>query len=240
MERWDRISSLTVKTQVYGRPVGTVGEEIKKKVSASVNPGNVSIEYKGQLERQTDAFGSLLFALATAILLVYFVMVMLYNSYVYPFVVLFSLPVAVIGALLALAISGNNLSIYSLIGMIMLMGLVAKNAILLVDFTNKLRENGMEMMQALIEAGKERLRPILMTTVAMVFGMLPLATATGTSSESKNGLAWVIIGGLTSSLVLTLILVPVVYVSVENFRAYIGKKRSKKQISEKDAAAENA
>ena len=240
LERWDRISSLTVKTQVYGRPVGTVGEEIKKKVTESVNPGNVTIEYKGQLERQSDAFGSLFFALFTGILLVYFVMVMLYNSYVYPFVVLFSLPVAVIGALLALALSGNNLSIYSLIGMIMLMGLVAKNAILLVDFTNKLRENGMEMIQALIEAGKERLRPILMTTVAMVFGMLPLATATGTSSESKNGLAWVIIGGLTSSLILTLILVPVVYVSVENMRAFFRKKFSPNEKQEKAPVVENA
>ena len=240
LERWDRISSLTVKTQVYGRPVGTVGEEIKKKVSESVNPGNVTIEYKGQLERQSDAFGSLIFALFTGILLVYFVMVALYNSYVYPFVVLFSLPVAVIGALLALAISGNTLSIYSLIGMIMLMGLVAKNAILLVDFTNKLRENGMEMMEALIEAGKERLRPILMTTIAMVFGMLPLAIATGTSAESKNGLAWVIIGGLTSSLVLTLILVPIVYVSVENMREFFRKRFSPNGKQEKAAVVENA
>ena len=94
-----------------------------------------------------------------------------------------------IGALLALTIAGQNISVYVLIGMIMLMGLVAKNAILLVDFTNKLKEEGASILDALVEAGKERLRPILMTTVAMVFGMLPLAISTGASSESKNGLA---------------------------------------------------
>jgi HAE1 family hydrophobic/amphiphilic exporter-1 len=240
LERYDRISSLTVKSEVYGRPVGTVGSEIQQKIGASVHPKNVTIEYKGQMERQSDAFGSLLGALATAILLVYFVMVMLYNSYIYPFVVLFSLPVAIIGALLALALSGNTISIYALIGIIMLMGLVAKNAILLVDFTNKLRESGMAMIEALLEAGKERLRPILMTTIAMVFGMLPLATATGTSSESKNGLAWVIIGGLTSSLVLTLILVPVVYVSVENLRARILNRKSRRSKSGEQVLPHNA
>jgi HAE1 family hydrophobic/amphiphilic exporter-1 len=146
-------------------------------------------------------------------------------------VVLFALPVAIIGALLALALAGKNISIYSLIGMIMLMGLVAKNAILLVDFTNKLREDGLSVLEALVEAGKERLRPILMTTVAMVFGMLPLAVATGASSESKNGLAWVIIGGLTSSLLLTLVLVPAVYMSMEkakgNAQTVLLKRRAK-------------
>lgn len=230
LERYDRISSLTVKADVYGRPVGTVGEDIKQLVSKNLHPKNVSIEYKGQLERQSEAFGSLFLALFAAILMVYFVMVALYNSYIYPFVVLFSLPVAIIGALLALALSGQNLSIYSIIGIIMLMGLVAKNAILLVDYTNKLKEEGKTVVEALVEAGKERLRPILMTTLAMVFGMLPLATASGASAETKNGLAWVIIGGLLSSLLLTLVLVPSVYLSVENIKIKFSKKFSSKKI----------
>lgn len=227
LERYDRISSLTVTSQVYGRPVGTVGEEIQQKVVKALHPRTVSIEYKGSLERQAEAFSSLLLALGAAVLLVYFVMVSLYNSYLYPFVVLFSLPVAVIGALLALALSGENLSIYSLIGIIMLMGLVAKNAILLVDFTNKLREEGRSVLDALVEAGKERLRPILMTTIAMVFGMLPLAIASGAGSETKNGLAWVIIGGLTSSLLLTLVLVPAVYSTMENAKEWVRKRLRK-------------
>ncbi len=218
LERYDRISSLTIKSEVYGRPTGTVGEEIKQLIAKNLHPKTVTVAYKGQMERQSEAFGSLFIALFAAILLVYFVMVSLYNSYLYPFVVLFSLPVAMIGALLALALTGQNLSIYSLIGIIMLMGLVAKNAILLVDFTNSLREKGLTVVEALIEAGKERLRPILMTTIAMVFGMLPLATASGAASESKNGLAWAIIGGLISSLVLTLVLVPAVYMTMENLK----------------------
>ncbi len=159
--------------------------------------------------------------MAIAILFVYLIMVALYDSFLYPFIVLFSLPVALIGALLALALARENLSIFSIIGMIMLMGLVAKNAILLVDFTNHLRERGMSVRDALIEAGRERLRPILMTTLAMVFGMLPIALATGAGAETKKGLAWVIIGGLTSSLLLTLVLVPSAYMTFENIIAKV-------------------
>jgi HAE1 family hydrophobic/amphiphilic exporter-1 len=166
-----------------------------------------------------------------AIILVYCVMVALYNSYLYPFVVLFSIPVAIIGALFALALSGETLNIFSIIGMIMLIGLVAKNAILLVDFTNHLREKGTGITEALVEAGKERLRPILMTTVAMVFGMLPLATSNGAGSESKNGLAWVIIGGLISSLLFTLVLVPCVYTAMENFRGKIVQKIKQRKLN---------
>lgn len=235
LERYNRLSSLTVKSQVYGIPIGIVGGMINRAISEKVHSDNVSIEFTGDLQRQSEAFSSLFFALTAAILLVYFVMVSLYNSYLYPFVVLFSLPVAIIGAFLALALSGQNLSLYPLIGIIMLMGLVAKNAILLVDFTNKLREDGLSILEALVEAGKERMRPILMTTIAMVFGMLPLALASGPASESKNGLAWVIIGGLISSLLLSLVLVPAVYMTTENIKEkirlrFLNKKAHKKSI----------
>jgi len=231
LERYNRISSLTIKAQVFGRPVGTVGEDIKKIIGAKLHNDKVTVDYIGQLQRQAEAFSSLFTALFAAILLVYFVMVALYNSYVYPFVVLFSLPVAIIGALLALGIAGQNISMFVLIGLIMLMGLVAKNAILLVDFTNKLKEESLPVLEALVEAGKERLRPILMTTIAMIFGMLPLAISSGASSESKNGLAWVIIGGLSSSLLLTLVLVPAVYMTVENLKVKLEARRAAKKAS---------
>jgi len=231
LERYNRISSITVNAQVFGRPVGTVGSDIQKLIAQNIHSNTVTIDYIGQMQRQSEAFGSMFTALFAAILLVYFVMVALYNSYLYPFVVLFSLPVALIGALLALALAGQNISIFVLIGMIMLMGLVAKNAILLVDFTNKLKEEGASILEALVEAGKERLRPILMTTIAMIFGMLPLALSTGASSESKNGLAWVIIGGLTSSLLLTLILVPSVYMSMENIKVKLQQRFLKKEVN---------
>ncbi len=218
LERYDRISSLTVKASVFNRPVGTVGDEIKQAIESKINTDEISIDYKGQMESQSDAFGSLGTAMLMAIIFVYLVMVALYNSYLYPFVVLFSIPVALIGALLALALTGNSLNIFSIIGIIMLIGLVAKNAILLVDFTNHARTEGTPILEALVAAGKERLRPIVMTTIAMIFGMLPIAMASGASSEIKSGLAWVVIGGLTSSLILTLVLVPSVYATFEAIR----------------------
>jgi len=230
LERYDRVSSLTVKAAVFGRPVGTVGNEVMQAIAKNIHPGNITIDYKGQMQRQAEAFGSLLLALFAAIIFVYLVMVALYNSYLYPFVVLFSLPVAVIGAFFALALSGEYLTIFSMIGMIMLMGLVAKNAILIVDFTNKLRESGHGVLESLVEAGRERLRPILMTTLAMIFGMLPMALASGSGSESTNGLAWVIIGGLTSSLLLTLVLIPAVYMTFENRKEKIKKRAQEKKL----------
>ena len=185
------------------------------------------------MQQQSDAFGSLGLALVIAILLVYFIMVALYESVVYPFVVLFSIPVALIGALLALALTMESLTVFSIVGMIMLLGLVAKNAILIVDFTNQLKAEGMPVVDALIEAGKERLRPILMTTLAMIVGMLPIALASGAGAEVKNGMAWVIIGGLSSSLLLTLLVVPSIYLVVDRIIArFTGKKTEPKKPQE--------
>ncbi|MBD2701722.1 efflux RND transporter permease subunit [Spirosoma sp. BT702] len=224
LERIDRLSSITINSQVIGRPVGTVGGDIQAKVAQLKLPEGISVQYLGQLQQQSDAFGSLGLALGIAILLVYFIMVALYESVVYPFVVLFSIPVALIGALLALALTMQSLTVFSIVGMIMLLGLVAKNAILIVDFANQLKAEGHDVVHALIEAGKERLRPILMTTLAMVFGMLPLALASGSGAETKNGMAWVIIGGLTSSLLLTLLVVPSVYLVIDRIMARFTKK----------------
>ena len=148
-------------------------------------------------------------------MLVYFIMVLLYDSFVYPFVVLFSIPVAVIGALLALALSSSNIGIFAMLGMLMLIGLVVKNAILIVDFANQQKAEGVPFRKAILIAGEERLRPILMTTIAMVIGMVPIATATGAGAEWKNSLAWVLIGGLTSSMLLTIYLVPMAYYLVD-------------------------
>ena len=145
-------------------------------------------------------------------------MVALYDSYIYPFVALFAIPVAAIGAFLALNLSLSNLSLFALLGLIMLMGLVTKNSILIVDFTNQLKAEGTHYKEALITAGKERMRPILMTTLSMAIGMLPIALASGTAAEWKNGLAWVIIGGLLSSLALTVYLVPMVYDVVDSVK----------------------
>ena len=216
LERSDRLGSITVKANVAGRPSGSVGKDIQEKVKAVQLPAGVTVEYLGDLKNQGDAFGSLGFALVVAIVLVYLIMVALYENAVYPFVVLFSIPVALVGALLALALTMQTLNIFSIIGMIMLLGLVSKNAILIVDFTNQLKAEGRPVEEALVEAGKERLRPILMTTLAMILGMLPIALASGAGAEIKNGMAWVIIGGLTSSMILTLFVVPSMYLIIDH------------------------
>jgi HAE1 family hydrophobic/amphiphilic exporter-1 len=223
LERTDRLNSIKVTSAAVGRPAGTIVSEIQKSLKSVHLPAGVQLDYEGEAKNQKESFGSLGLALLLAIVLIYLIMVALYESAVYPFVVLFSLPLALIGALLALALSMKSMTIFAIIGFIMLMGLVAKNAILLVDFTNQLKEEGYAVRDALIEAGKERLRPILMTTIAMIFGMLPIALATGASAEVKNGMAWVIVGGLSSSLILTLVVVPSVYMVVESAKNRVNK-----------------
>ena len=219
LQRQDRNYSVTVFSQAVGRPSGSIGADIQKTMAKGVVPTGIQISYLGDLKNQSEGFGSLGFALIAAILFTYLIMVALYDSYVYPFVVLFSIPVAMIGALLALALTMKALSIFSILGIIMLVGLVGKNAILLVDRTNQMKEErNFSTFDALIEAGETRLRPILMTTVAMVFGMLPIAMSTEAGAEWKSGLAWALVGGLTSSLLLTLVLVPVMYSYVDGLK----------------------
>ncbi|HZV13635.1 MAG TPA: efflux RND transporter permease subunit [Candidatus Kapabacteria bacterium] len=219
LQRQDRNYSVTVYSQAEGRPSGSIGQDITNALAKNPLPKGTTLSYLGDLKNQNDSFGSLGLALMAAILFVYMIMVALYDSFIYPFVVLFSIPVAIIGALLALALTMKSLSIFSILGIIMLVGLVGKNAILLVDRANQMRkEKGMDTLEALMEAGNTRLRPILMTTVAMVFGMLPIAMSNAAGTEWKSGLAWAIIGGLISSLLLTLLLVPVMYVKVDQWR----------------------
>lgn len=226
LERRDKSTSVTVQAQTIGRPTGTIAQEWQAKFDELPRPTGVSYVWSGDMENQSEGFGSLGIALLAAIVLVYLIMVALYNSFVYPFVVLFSIPLSIIGALLALALTNNSLNLFTILGLIMLIGLVAKNAIMLVDFTNQRKAEGASTYDALIDANHARLRPILMTTIAMVIGMLPIALATGAGAEWKNGLAWVIIGGLISSLFLTLVVVPVMYAIFDKLisKAQRGKK----------------
>jgi len=210
--------------EALGRPSGTVADDVVAYLKKNPLPAGVEMTWGSDIKRQNDSFGALGSVLIISFLLIYLILVALYDSFIYPFVVLFSIPVAVIGAFLALNLTMSNLSLFSLLGLIMLMGLVAKNAILIVDFTNQLKAQGKSVGEALIMAGKERMRPILMTTLSMVIGMLPIALAKGTASEWKNGLAWVIIGGLLSSLILTVYLVPVVYYAVDSLKEKFTKK----------------
>lgn len=211
LERKDRQPAVTLTAEALGRPSGSVADDVVRYVRENPLPAGLEMAWGSDIKRQNDSFGALGSVLIISFLLIYLILVALYDSFLDPFVVLFSIPVAAIGAFLALNLSLNHLSLFALLGLIMLMGLVTKNAILIVDFTNQLKLDGRPYRDALLEAGKGRLRPILMTTLSMVFGMLPIALATGTAAAWKNGLAWVIIGGLLSSLLLTVYLVPVVY-----------------------------
>jgi HAE1 family hydrophobic/amphiphilic exporter-1 len=229
LERTDRIASITVKSNAVGRPVGTIGAEIAAAIEDKI-PDGITIKEGGMLEVQSAAFGNLGFAFLAAIVLIYLIMVVLYDSLIVPVVVLVSIPLALIGAFLALALSKNNLTIFSIIGLIALIGLVAKNAILLVDYAIHIKQgdaNGhISTREALMEAGKVRLRPILMTSFAMMFGMLPIALAAGDGAELKNGMAWVVIGGLASSMVLTLVVVPVVYLIFDKMTLRLSKNKT--------------
>ncbi|MBC8144117.1 MAG: efflux RND transporter permease subunit, partial [bacterium] len=217
LQRKDRNSSIVVFSQAF-RPSGNIGSEFQAILAKTKLPEGTLISYDGDLRNQEESGGAMGIAMLVGFLFVYLIMVALYNSYIYPFVVLFSIPLAMIGAFWALALAAKSLSIFSMLGLIMLMGLVAKNAILLVDFTNREREEGKSVKEALLSAGRERLRPILMTTLTMIFGMLPIALSTGAGAEWKSGLAWALVGGLTSSMVLTLVVVPVVYLLVATMR----------------------
>lgn len=228
LERKDRRGSVTVTSYNLGKGSGTVAQDINAQLAKNPLPEGISLKWGGDIKRQNDSFGAMGLALLASLVLVYLIMVALYDNFIYPFVVLFSIPVAMIGALLALNLSMSNFSIFAGLGIIMLLGLVMKNAILIVDFTNHLKEQGKQTFDALLESVKERMRPILMTTVAMVFGMVPIAIATGAGAEWKNGLAWVLIGGLLSSMFLTIVLVPVMYYAVD-----LAKERLEKLLGGK-------
>ncbi|HNW56633.1 MAG TPA: efflux RND transporter permease subunit [Bacteroidales bacterium] len=221
LERLDRQPSVTLTSESLGRPSGTLADDVISYLKTRPLPDGIELVWGADIKTQNESFRALASVLLISFILIYLIMVALYDNYIYPFVALFAIPMAAIGAFLALNLSLNQITLFAQLGLIMLMGLVTKNSILIVDFTNQLKARGKSYKEALIIAGKERLRPILMTTVAMAVGMLPIALAKGTASEWKNGLAWVIIGGLISSMILTVYIVPMVYYVVDS----IGEKK---------------
>ncbi|HEY3297183.1 MAG TPA: efflux RND transporter permease subunit [Armatimonadota bacterium] len=178
----------------------------------------------GSSQMMMESFGFMISALLLAVALVYMLMGALFESFLTPLVIMFSLPQALIGALLALLVTGRPMGIVSMIGMIMLIGLVTKNAILLVDYTNTLRERGKKRHEAILEAGPTRLRPIMMTTLAMVGGMLPTALALSQGSETRSPMAIAVIGGLILSTLLTLVVIPVMYTIVDDVWTSVQKR----------------
>jgi multidrug efflux pump subunit AcrB len=196
---------------VEGRPGGDVGRDVQKVVDAFELPPGYRYDVGGQTREQNEAFMGMLQALGLAVIFIYIVLASQFGSFIQPIAIMASLPLSLIGVMIALLVTGSTLNVFSMIGLVMLMGLVTKNAILLVDFANHARKAGAQMKEALLMAGQTRMRPIMMTTFAMVFGMLPLAMALNEGGEIQSSMGRAIIGGVITSTLLTLVVVPVIY-----------------------------
>jgi multidrug efflux pump subunit AcrB len=205
---------------VTGRPSGDVGNEVTELVQATVLPAGYRIDQGGQTKEQAEAFAGVLLALLAAVIFIYIVLASQFGSFLQPLAIMASLPLSLIGVMLALLITRSTLNLFSMIGLVMLMGLVTKNAILLVDFANQARRGGASVPQALLQAGLVRMRPIIMTTSAMVFGMLPLALALDEGGEIQAPMGRAIIGGVITSTLLTLVVVPVLYSYLDQLTAW--------------------
>ena len=219
IERRDRERIITVSAELAGRDLGSAIAEVRQSLKSVPVPRDFTIGFTGDYEEQQKAFRELLISILLAIFLVYMVMAMQYESLRDPLIVMFSVPLAVIGVVFILLLTGTTFNVETYIGCIMLAGIVVNNAILLVDYTNLLRRRDkMEMREAIEEAGRRRLRPILMTALTTIIAMIPLALGLQEGSEVQSPLARAVIGGLTSSTLITLILVPVVYSFFEKKR----------------------
>lgn len=238
--RYDRLREVKVSSNVTGDYFsGTVTNQIISEAGKIDLPPGYHIGKTGFGEMQDESFASIFGALFLAVIFVYLLLASQFESFFDPFSIMVSLPLSMVGAIVALLVFKNSISIISLIGIIMLMGLVTKNAILLIDFAKQNRRRGIERIEALLIAGPIRLRPILMTTFAMIFGMLPLALGIGAGAEFRAPMGRAVIGGLISSTVLTLIVVPVIYTIVDDIVAYF-MGRETVQAQEEDITGEGA
>ena len=223
--RRDRQNVATISANTAGRPLGALTADIKARMAGVRIPQGYEVSYTGDQANMASSFRSLSWALAASLVLVFMILVVLYESFLTPIIRMLSIPCGVIGALGALALTGKAIGIISFIGLIMLDGLISKNGTLLIDYTHTLMRRGLSLRDALVEAGITRLRPILMTSATMIVGMLPLALSLGASSEIRSGMAVVLIGGLVTSTILTPILLPVVYTMIEEARSSRARRR---------------
>jgi HAE1 family hydrophobic/amphiphilic exporter-1 len=224
IDRRDLSRQVVISANLDQLPLGTAGKEVMSKVQdIKMDPG-YSIVLSGDTEIMVESFGYMAEALALAVIFVYLVLASQFESFISPLAIMLSLPLSVVGMAGMLFLTGDTVNIMSLIGLILLMGLVTKNAILLIDYSKTLQKSGMERRQAVITAGRTRLRPIMMTTLAMIFGMTPLALGIGQGAEMRAPMGRAVIGGLITSTVLTLLVVPVVYTLLDDLGAWIRRK----------------
>ncbi len=229
-EDQERLATLAIN--ISGRDLSSVTDEVEQKIKEIARPNDFRIEIGGLAEEQQKSFTYLGLAMIVAVLLTYMVMASQFESLLDPFIIIFTIPLSFIGVALALLITGTNLSVMALIGIIMLVGIVVNNGIVLVDYINQLRERGLSLNEAIIKGGSVRMRPVLMTALTTVLAMIPLALGLGESGESWAPMARSVMGGLTVATMLTLIVVPVIYATVETKSAKILAKRAER-IKEK-------
>jgi hydrophobic/amphiphilic exporter-1 (mainly G- bacteria), HAE1 family len=225
IDHLDRDRVISVQANTQGRPLSEVIGDITARLQREVPmPAGYSLRQGGETEDQQEVFGRILVALGVAIMLMYFVLVVQFGSFLDPLSILLSLPLSLIGVMLALLVTGSTLNLMSMIGVILLMGIVAKNAILLIDFAKWSEEAGMERREALIQAGRVRLRPILMTTFALIAGMVPVALGRGEGADFRAPLGIAVIGGVITSTLLTLLVIPTVYEILADWRDWLGAR----------------
>ncbi|MCE5283927.1 MAG: efflux RND transporter permease subunit, partial [Deltaproteobacteria bacterium] len=227
INRVDRQRAITLFASLEGIPLGQAIENLNA-IAGRILPMDYFPKYKGQADTMAESFGFLMFAILLGVVMAYMVLASQFESFIHPFTVLLAMPLSFIGAFGALILTGKTISIFSFIGLILLMGLVKKNAILLVDYTNVLRARGVPRREAILQAGPVRLRPILMTTFAMVFGMLPVAFGVGEGAETRSPMGIAVIGGLLTSLFLTLVVVPAAYDLFDDWQHVLTRRRGKK------------
>lgn len=227
IDHLNRDKVITVGANVQGRSLNEVSGDVNARIKTLQLPPGVRISQGGQVKNQGEVFGSIFAALGLAVLLMYLILVVQFGSFLDPLAIMLSLPLSLIGVVLALLITGDTLNIMSMIGIMLLMGIVAKNAILLVDFAKWKREEGMPLREALIEAGRVRLRPIIMTTFALIAGMIPVALGTGEGADFRAPLGRAVIGGVITSTLLTLIVIPTIYEIFDDMREWFrGSKKN--------------
>ncbi|MBU6430544.1 MAG: efflux RND transporter permease subunit, partial [Cyanobacteria bacterium REEB65] len=218
-----------------GVTIGMATDYVNKQIVPRLHlPASLTIDNQGQAKQQRDAFAGFGEAMVLGVAMIYFVLALQFSSFLHPLTIMFSLPLAVSGALVALLLGHKELSIMSLIGIIMLMGIVTKNAILIVDFILTMRDRGYEREEAVLRGAQVRMRPILMTTAAMVLGMLPMALGIGSGSEFRAPMAVVVVGGLLTSTFLTLIVIPVAYTLLEDLKGFFVRLGFQRQVSPSD------